>query len=150
MGYKALWVLPQDKLLRIQESLFKWLGKKSATKREILSLVGLLQHATSIVRCGCNFVAQMYATADKVKELHFFIRLNKKFQSDIACWHTFIQCWNGLSMLHRFQPPPTDLLFIQVLPDPGVARPPWMDNGCSGNGLESGLHRISWLKNLYS
>ena len=38
--------LPQDKLLRIKDSLAMWLGKKMATKREILSLVGLLQHAT--------------------------------------------------------------------------------------------------------
>ena len=40
--------LPQEKLLRIQESLSKWLGKKATTKREILSLVGLLQHATRV------------------------------------------------------------------------------------------------------
>ena len=97
--------LPPKKLLRIQESLSKWLGKKSATKREILSLVGLLQHATRVVRCGRTFVARMYATAAKVKELHYFTRLNKEFRSDIAWWHTFIQCWNGLSMLHKSKSP---------------------------------------------
>ena len=96
---------PPDKLLRIQESLSQWLGKRSATKREILSLVGLLQHATKVVRCGRTFVARMYATAAKVKELHFFTRLNRDFRSDIAWWHTFIQCWNGLSMLHHLQSP---------------------------------------------
>ena len=63
--------LPHDKLLRIQESLSKWLRKKTATKREILPLVGLLQHATRVVRCGRTFVARMYATAARVKELHF-------------------------------------------------------------------------------
>ena len=47
------------------------LGKKSATK-EILSLIGLLQHATRVVRCGRTFVAWMCATAAKVNELHFF------------------------------------------------------------------------------
>jgi len=41
----------------------------------------------------------MYATAAKVKQLHFFIRLNKEFMLDIAWWHTFAHCWNDLSML---------------------------------------------------
>ena len=97
--------LPQDKLLRIKASLTKWIGKKTATKRQILSLVGLLQHATKVIRCGRTFVARMYATAAKVKQLHFFTRLNKEFQSDVAWWHTFIHCWNGLSILHNFQSP---------------------------------------------
>ena len=97
--------LPQDKLLRIKASLTKWIGKKTATKRQILSLVGLLQHATKVIRCGRTFVARMYATAAKVKQLHFFTRLNKEFQSDVAWWHTFIHCWNGLSILHNFQAP---------------------------------------------
>ena len=84
--------LLQDKLLRIKESLGRWLLKKTATKREILSLVGLLQHATKVIQCGRTFVARMYATAAKVKQLHYFTRLNKEFRSDIAWWHTFIHC----------------------------------------------------------
>ena len=55
------------------------LGKKSATKRDILSLVGLLQHATKVIRYGGAFVAWMYGTAAKVKDVHFFTRLNKMF-----------------------------------------------------------------------
>ena len=37
--------LPKDKLERIQLAIQEWLYKRSATKREILSLVGVLQHA---------------------------------------------------------------------------------------------------------
>ena len=76
--------LPQDKLLRIHESHSEWLGNKSAINREILFLVGLFQHATRVVSCGCTFMAWMYITAAKVKELCFFTRLNKEFQLDIA------------------------------------------------------------------
>ena len=43
--------------------------KKTATKSEILSLIGLLQHATKVVKCGCTFTGRMYTTAVKVKEL---------------------------------------------------------------------------------
>ena len=41
--------LPEEKLSRIKETLSAWLQKKKATKREILFLVGLLQHATKVV-----------------------------------------------------------------------------------------------------
>ena len=49
--------LPKDKLQRIRKLLATWLSKKSATKREILSLVGLLQHATKVVKPGRNMLS---------------------------------------------------------------------------------------------
>ena len=41
--------LPLEKLDRMRETVALWLPKKKAAKRDILSLVGLLQHATKIV-----------------------------------------------------------------------------------------------------
>ena len=87
--------------MRIKVTLQAWLGQKKATKRQILSLVGLLQHATKVVKCGRTFVAQLYATAAKVKEMHFYTRLNAEFHSDMMWWHAFVQAWNGLSILHH-------------------------------------------------
>ena len=75
--------LPKDKLDRIQTAIQEWLNKRSATKREILSLVGVLQHAAKVVRPGRTFVSCMYAVAAKVQELDYFTRLNKEFQSDL-------------------------------------------------------------------
>ena len=49
--------MPSDKLSRMQDMLKSWLSKKKATKREILSLVGTLQHATKVVRPGRTFVS---------------------------------------------------------------------------------------------
>ena len=93
--------LPQEKLTWIQVKLETWLKKKNATKREILLLVGLLQHATKVVRPGRTSVARMYMTATKLQKMHFLTRLNKEFRSDLMWWHTFLQSWNGLSMLHH-------------------------------------------------
>ena len=59
--------LPEDKLSRIKHQLSTWLHRKNATKRQILSLVGLLQHACKVVRPGRMFVARMYSTAAKSK-----------------------------------------------------------------------------------
>ena len=70
--------LPEDKFSRIQATLEHWLTKKKATKRGILSLVGLLQHDTKVVTSGRTFTARMYTTAAKLEELHFFTRLNRK------------------------------------------------------------------------
>ena len=55
--------LPAKKFQRIRKLVASWLQKRTATKREILSLVGLLQHATKVVKPGRTFVARMYATA---------------------------------------------------------------------------------------
>ena len=93
--------LPSEKLQRIKIILQEWLGHKKATKRQILSLVGLLQHATKVIRCGRTFVTRLYTTAAKIKEMHFYTRLNAEFRSDLMWWHAFIQAWNGLSILHH-------------------------------------------------
>ena len=63
--------LPTDKLQRIKDTLSNWLEKKKAKKRDVLYLVGLLQHASKVVRCGRTFVGRMYAAAAKVRKLHF-------------------------------------------------------------------------------
>ena len=49
--------LPNDKISRIKQLVSSWLNRQKATKREILSLVGLLQHATKIIRYGRTFVS---------------------------------------------------------------------------------------------
>ena len=89
---------PPEKLARIQTSIQEWLTR-SATKREILSLVALSQHAAKVVRPGRTFVSRMYSVAASVKELDYFTRLNKEFQSDVYWWHMFIKEWNGISFL---------------------------------------------------
>ena len=48
--------LPPNKLIRMQELLTTWLPRKKARKREILSLVGTLQHATKVVWPGRTFL----------------------------------------------------------------------------------------------
>ena len=73
------------------------LGKRSATKKEILSFVGLLQHAAKVVRPGRTIVRRMYCTAAKVQELDYYTRL--EFRSDLYCWYIFLRNWNKVSFL---------------------------------------------------
>ena len=92
--------LPTDKLARVRQAIGDWLGRKNATKREILSLVGLLQHAAKVVHPGRTFVRRMYSAAARVQQLDYFTRLNQEFRSDLHWWHTFLQEWNRVSFLH--------------------------------------------------
>ena len=76
-------------------------SQKKARKKQILSLVGTLQHATKVVRPGRAFLSRMYSTAAKLREMYFITRLNKAFRSDLFWWHAFLQSWNGLSILRH-------------------------------------------------
>ena len=97
--------LPDEKLTRTRATVGEFLHRKNATKREILSIVGVLQHAAKVVRPGRSFVGRMYCTAAKVTEMDYFTRLNVEFQSDLYWWHLFLSQWNGVSFLpHNSDP----------------------------------------------
>ena len=76
--------LSKEKLTIIRQLVTSWLNRKKATKREILSLVGLLQHAAKIIRCGRTFISWMYSTAAKIKELDYYTRLNRNSDQTFA------------------------------------------------------------------
>ena len=98
--------LPEDKLHRLQVEIRRWASKSSCTKRELLSLVGQLQHACCVVRPGRTFLRRMISLSKGVKELHHHIRLNKGFKSDLQWWGCFLPVWNGSSMMegvHRYR-----------------------------------------------
>ena len=48
--------LPQDKLEHIRSSLAVWGRKRACTKRELLSLIGVLQHTCRVVKPGRTFL----------------------------------------------------------------------------------------------
>ena len=99
--------LPVEKLERLQALIVKWRPRKSCQKRELLSLIGQLHHACKVVRPGRRFLRRMISLSTIAKELHHHIRLNSSFRSDLAWWYTFLESWNGVSILqvlHRQSP----------------------------------------------
>ena len=90
---------PGDKLSRLRSIIAAWRDKKSCTKRDLLSLIGHLQHACKVVRYGHTFLRRMINLSTGVKELHHHIRLNASFRSDLQWWATFLPTWNGVSMM---------------------------------------------------
>ena len=91
--------LPENKLRRLCELLREWSHKRACTKRELLSLVGLLHHADTVVKPRRMFVWRLIDLSAILKKLHFHVRLNKEARSDIWWWVRFIERCNGQGLL---------------------------------------------------
>ena len=87
--------LPQDKLTRLQRMSQSWLRRKVCTKRELLSLLGYLHHAATVVRPGRIFTRNLIEASRTAKQLHHHILLNVKMRADLAWWAEFLPSWNG-------------------------------------------------------
>ena len=81
--------LPTEKLIRLKAMLGGWSNKTSCTKRELLSLIGQLQHACKVVHPGRTFLRRMIDLSTVAKQLHHHIRLAAAFRSDLQWWLTF-------------------------------------------------------------
>lgn len=91
--------LPQDKLNNLQELLQIWRGKKTCLKRDLQSIVGLLNHACKAVRSGRAFLRRMIDLLAVRRGPDDDVRLNVEARSDIEWWHQFSKSWNGVAML---------------------------------------------------
>lgn len=76
--------LPSDKLEELGKLVVEWKGKGACTKRDLLSLIGKLAHATKVVTAGRAFLHRMIDTSMSVKKLHHHIKLTSDFHSDLA------------------------------------------------------------------
>ena len=96
--------LPADKLQRLISVLQEWGDKKVCTRRELESLIGVLNHACKVVRPGRTFLRRMIdllsATGRTgLHHSHHHIRLNREFRADLAWWRCFVEHWNGVELI---------------------------------------------------
>lgn len=91
--------LPEEKLQHTKSLLRTWLTRKSCTKRELLLLIGSLQHASAVVKPGRVFLRRMTDLSKRQMHLDAPIRLNTEFRVDLRWWATFIESWNGVSTI---------------------------------------------------
>ena len=104
--------LPQDKLSQLAATIEGWMkvtdhqtARHSGKKRELLSLLGLLNHAATVVRPGRAFMRNLIDASTTVKDLDHWVHLNQAAQADLTWWHTFLQAWNGTSIMPPTTPP---------------------------------------------
>ena len=103
--------LPAEKLARLGSLLVEWERKLKCTLKELQSLAGHLQHAASVVRPGRSFMRRLYDLQASVAKPHHRIRLSAGFKSDLTWWRTFLEQWNGVSLLSACAPPPPSTYF---------------------------------------
>ena len=89
--------LPEEKQQKVLRAFSTWDNKRGGRKRELLSLIGLLQHCSQAIPIGRSFLRRLIDRAHSVKELHF-VRLSVWGRDNIAWWHRLIPNWNGRSL----------------------------------------------------
>ena len=75
--------LPQAKLQQLCRMVSDWLGRRSCTKRELLSLIGTLQHAASVAKAGRCFIRRLIDLSCRVKRQHYWVRLTADELADL-------------------------------------------------------------------
>jgi hypothetical protein len=91
--------LPQDKLDRLVLELSTWQSKRACTRKDLEHLIGLLQFTCKVVPQGRPFVRRMIDLLCMAHQPHHFVCLNSAFRSDLLWWKTFVESWNGISLL---------------------------------------------------
>ena len=90
--------ISSDRLEEVLTELLEWRKRKTATKRQILSLIGKLTFVSRVVRPGRTFVRRMISLASKVPHLHHRISLTPEFHLDVQWWLQYLPQWNGVSL----------------------------------------------------
>ena len=90
--------LPLDKLIRAKQALQQWLHRKSATLKELQSLIGTLQFACRVVAPGRVFLQRIISLTKGITNSRWHIKLNGEFRKDISMWLNFLSHWNGVSL----------------------------------------------------
>ena len=101
--------LPADKLERLQLLTSEWklrIGKQlqakkrpSCTREELESLLGVMNHACTVIPAGKAFLRQVISLVHSVAQPYHHIRLNKDFLSDLTWWNIFAKHWNGAALI---------------------------------------------------
>ena len=127
--------LPRKKLMQLKGKIAVWQTKRSYTKRELQSIIGLLQHAATVVRPGRTFLRRLYDLLAITRAPHHHIRLNAEAHSDLSWWSLFLESWNGVSIMAHH---PISAPLLTVVSD---ASGHW---GCGA------YHKNEWLQLSWS
>lgn len=90
--------LPDDKVFKIRFLLESFQKRKKVSLKELQSLIGLLNFATSVVVPGRAFLRRLIDLTIGVRKPHFMIRLTNEARADILAWYNFMSGFNGKSM----------------------------------------------------
>ena len=97
--------LPEDKLIKLQDVLGRFEGRRRATRRELERLGGLLAHCAKVVRGGRTFSRRVYDIIAQLRKPYYSARLNVGFKEDVGWWRKFVGRFNGKAGIVRASTP---------------------------------------------
>ena len=100
--------LPDKKVDKAKHLLKLWKNRKSGTKRQLLSLVGLLQHCSQVIPLSKVFLRRLIDRAHSVVNLNHFVHLTIWERDDLDWWFRLFDQWNGRCLFYfaGFEPAP--------------------------------------------
>ena len=116
-------LLPEQKIEKIKVELKIWSTKKSGTKRQLLSLIGRLQHCCQAIELGRPFLRRLIDRASRVCALDHFVTLPAWERDDIFWWVKLFENWNGRSLflLPDYEVQPNDIVTSDAAGSIGMA-----------------------------
>ena len=91
--------LPEEKLFILKQELQSSLCKTRFTKRQLQSLAGRLSWAASVVKGGRVFLRRIFNPIRMLWHNAHRVRVSHDLKKDLIWWSTFIDTFNGRSML---------------------------------------------------
>ncbi len=101
--------IPPAKLAAARELLHAWAAKTTASKRQLQSLLGTLQHLCCCVRGGRVFLNRMLNSLRSMQSTTF--EIDSEFRKDLFWWETFLEDFNGVSIMRELEWSPEDTVF---------------------------------------
>ena len=86
--------ISEQRLQEVMTELQQWHQRTTATKRDMLSLVGKLIFVSRVVKAGRTFVRRMLDQAKQIQHLHYKVALSDDFKKDVEWWLLFRTTWN--------------------------------------------------------
>ena len=91
--------LPHEKLEKTKLALGNLLLKKKVTLKELQSVLGLLNFACYVVSPGRAFMRRLTDLPLGLSKPHHHRRLNSEAKAHIQAWISFLQTFNGKSLI---------------------------------------------------
>ena len=93
--------LPLDKLDKYKNDILATITCNKITLRELKSIIGKLQFATTVVKPGRPFLRRLYDLTLQATKPHHYIRLTKSVKHDLDIWFHFLEHYNGKTMIRK-------------------------------------------------
>lgn len=96
---RFLMSVPNSKLNELLQLLPKWHNRRTATKQQLLALIGKLHSVCLVVKPGRIFLRRLIDLSTTVKKNCHHININTSARADIQWWLDWLPSWNSSSII---------------------------------------------------